>query len=120
MCRELTLVFEFGFFVKTNPLLIRKWYQRYQVDELAGKVYLDTQAGFYDAANTRNPSQLYADWSADMFWMSAYFSCAVWASIMLAYAPGRAETCNCSIRGLPLTDDQVAVPEGGPIVQSNV
>ena len=84
----------FGCFTNINLIdwcdsLHRKWYNRLRNDELNGATYFDTVEGFNDAASERRPTQFAGDWDQDMFWMSAYFSGAVLASIFLMYAPGR-------------------------------
>ena len=71
---------------------------QYLLDQAAGKHYFDAAAGFYDAAYTRHPSQTESVWYYNFFWMSLYFSVAVWSSIMLMWAPGRVrpEFCDCT------------------------
>jgi len=72
-----------------------------------------------DAATRQVPSQAYADWDQDFFWMSGYFSGAVWASIFLMYAPGRAaEDDGTSHDGHGSAHNQQT--SGGPIVPSDV
>lgn len=79
---------------------VPKWYARWQADEAANKQYLIGDAGLHDAIYRRNPSQMYEDWRADQFWLSAYFSVASAWSVMLMFAPGRVATENCNCEQL--------------------
>jgi hypothetical protein len=78
---------------------IAHWYDKYLADQAAGKIYLSGSVGFADAAYRRVPTQVYADWQAEVFWMSGYFSLAVLSSIALMFAPGRVrmEECTCPL-----------------------
>lgn len=95
----------------TQRIYDRKWYDRWREAEANGAQYFSFVDGIRDSANRRVPSQRYDDWSADMFWMSAYFSGAVLASIFLSYAPGR------------ITEEMVQEQQqesGGEIITSQV
>jgi len=52
--------------------------------------------GIVDAATRQVATQVYAEWEQDVLWMSVYFSFAVWASILLMYAPGRVAQGTCA------------------------
>ena len=49
--------------------------------------YLPFVKGLEDAATTRHVRRDWAAWAQDWSWMSAYFSVAVWSSILLVNAP---------------------------------
>mmetsp|Transcript_26137 Transcript_26137/g.49072 ORF Transcript_26137/g.49072 Transcript_26137/m.49072 type:complete len:293 (-) Transcript_26137:41-919(-) len=56
-------------------------------DEEHGKTYFDLWEGMLDSWRTRNRCQNWSCWRHDWFWMSFYFSVAVWSSICMMYAP---------------------------------
>lgn len=66
---------------------IPMYYQRWQNDQAHHKKYLPIIAGLKDAAVHRIPTSEWSAWRDDWFWMSFYFSFAVWSSILLMYAP---------------------------------
>ena len=44
-------------------------------------------AGIYSSMHYMIPSQSWADWKDDWFWMFAYFSGGVWVCLFMATAP---------------------------------
>jgi len=66
---------------------IPMYYHRWQDDQAHHKKYLPILEGLKDAATHRIPTSKWSAWKDDWFWMSFYFSFAVWSSILLMYAP---------------------------------
>lgn len=72
---------------------IPMYYKLWKADQEAGKLYLPFWDGLYDAAVTRYPTHEWSDWKSDCFWMTFYFSFAVWSSILMIYAPKIKNIC---------------------------
>jgi hypothetical protein len=63
------------------------YWQRWQADEAAGRVYRGLLDGLLDAMQRCNVSGLWQHWHSEVPWMSLYFSVAVWLSIALIQLP---------------------------------
>ena len=90
------VVFGLGALPYMSIVDVPTYYNDWQANQLAGKVYFSIPAGTVDAMNRRVVSQLYSDWSSQVFWMSGYFSIACMAAVVLMLAPGRVRIENCS------------------------
>lgn len=66
---------------------IPMYYRIWQHDQANHKHYLPFMEGVVDAATRRIPTSDWEHWRSDWFWMSFYFSFAVWSSIALVNAP---------------------------------
>jgi hypothetical protein len=65
------------------PLYVTRW----QADEASGRAYLALGAGLRDAWSRRVVTYSWADWQAEVPWMTLYFSVCVWWSLALVHAP---------------------------------
>lgn len=63
------------------------YWSRWLSDEAAGRPYYGVFDGAIDAATRWVVSHDWHVWSSEVFWMSAYFSAAVWLSIALVHTP---------------------------------
>ncbi len=63
------------------------YWSRWISDEASGRGYFGVLEGAADAASRWIVSHHWHDWRSEVFWMSAYFSAAVWISIALVHAP---------------------------------
>lgn len=61
--------------------------KRYHADQAAHKQYFGFLEGLEDAAVTRHVTHQLGHWSADMLWMTLYFSAGVWSGIALMKPP---------------------------------
>lgn len=64
------------------------YWHRYRQDTAMGINYLSLTQGIVDAAKTCTVSFDWPIWRQETVWMTLYFTVAVWASILLAHAPG--------------------------------
>ncbi|HTQ37136.1 MAG TPA: hypothetical protein VMH77_08875 [Steroidobacteraceae bacterium] len=69
---------------------VPRYWSRWVLDQAHGRHYLSLAAGLADVAQRRVVSWRWRDWHGEMLWMSLYFSVAVWISIWLVHACGRA------------------------------
>jgi hypothetical protein len=65
------------------PMYVTRW----QADEAGGRPYLTLSQGLHDAWSRRVVSYSWADWRAEVPWMTLYFSVCVWWSLALVRAP---------------------------------
>jgi hypothetical protein len=65
------------------PLYVSRW----RADEASGRAYLALGPGLHDAWSRRVVTFSWADWQAEIPWMTLYFSVCVWWSLALVYAP---------------------------------
>jgi hypothetical protein len=65
------------------PMYVTRW----QADEASGRAYLTVSQGLHDAWSRRVVSYSWADWRAEVPWMTLYFSVCVWFSLALVRAP---------------------------------
>lgn len=63
------------------------YYSRWREDVSNQKTYSSFGPGLWNAASHRVPTRDWKDWESEWLWMSLYFSCAVWSSILLLWAP---------------------------------
>ena len=63
------------------------YWARWVADEALGRQYLTPVQGLADVSARWVVSHQWAHWRAEVLWMTAYFSVAVWLSIALALAP---------------------------------
>jgi len=66
------------------------YWSRWMLDQAHGRHYLSLAAGLADVSQRRVVSWRWQDWRSEVIWMSLYFSVAVWISIWLVHACGRA------------------------------
>jgi hypothetical protein len=76
------LYFAFMAFVDV-PMYVGRWQQ----DRATGRAYLGLGEGLIDAASRRIVSWQWNDWSAEIPWMTLYFTVAVWVMVSLVNAP---------------------------------
>jgi len=79
----LCVVYPYFNFCKDAPMYLA----RYRQDEKDHKRYFSFLPGLIDAAERRVPTQNYADWQADMSWMTVYFTLGAWQGIALMCGP---------------------------------
>jgi hypothetical protein len=65
------------------PMYVSRW----QADESSGRSYLSLGRGLHDAWSRRVVTFSWADWRAEVPWMTLYFSACVWWSLALVHAP---------------------------------
>jgi hypothetical protein len=63
------------------------YWQRWLADQASGHGALSVVQGLWDASSRWVVSHRWEDWRSEVFWMTTYFSVAVWISISLALAP---------------------------------
>ena len=61
------------------------YFNRWQLDQAAGKQYFSFADGIQDAMFRRVVTLRWDDWSPEIPWMSLYFSVAVWLSIAIIH-----------------------------------
>ena len=101
---------------------------RWQADEAGGRPYLTLSQGLHDAWSRRVVSYSWADWRAEVPWMTLYFSVCVWWSLALVRALGLNRTgittCSSFItlnsRGRRLAGVEAAGAGGRPPTASAV
>lgn len=76
------------------PMYVSRW----QADEASGRAYLSLGQGIEDAWSRRVVTFSWAEWQAEIPWMTLYFSVCVWWSLGLVHAP-RLESDPTSGRG---------------------
>jgi hypothetical protein len=65
------------------PMYVARW----QADRVSGRAYFGLAQGLADAWSRRVVSFSWAEWRAEMPWMTLYFSVCVWWSLALVRAP---------------------------------
>jgi hypothetical protein len=65
------------------PMYVSRW----QADEASGRAYLALGPGLYDSWSRRVVTFSWAEWQAEIPWMTLYFSVAVWWSLALVLVP---------------------------------
>lgn len=63
------------------------YWQRWLAEEATGQHTLSIAQGLVDVAQRWVVSHSWEDWRTEAFWMTSYFSVAVWLSILLAATP---------------------------------
>jgi hypothetical protein len=84
------------------PMYVTRW----QADEASGRAYLTVSRGLHDAWSRRVVSYSWADWRAEVPWMTFYFSVCVWWSLALVRAPRVEPDANSDLQ-LPEPADAV-------------
>jgi hypothetical protein len=65
------------------PMYLERWL----ADEAFGRQYFTPAQGLADVSVRWIVSHEWSHWRTEAFWMSAYFSVAVWVSVALVLAP---------------------------------
>jgi hypothetical protein len=58
---------------------------RWAADQASGKHYLTVAEGLHDVSHRWVVSYRWDDWKSEVYWMSLYFTAAVWISISLIH-----------------------------------
>lgn len=65
------------------PMYLRRW----RAGRAQGAAYLPLSAGLRDAWTRRIPTRRWEHWREEVAWLSLYFSCAVWISLLMGRLP---------------------------------